>query len=75
MVIHCDTEEKADKLLNAFDKLGKKWSSYMSYLDSDYYSIYKQNTCYSNDNHYSHYNWYKENGYKIFEFDEVDLEN
>lgn len=75
LAIHCDTEEKANELLQAFHKLGKKWSSDMSYLDCDYYSIYKQNTCYSNDNAYAYYNWYRKNGYTIYEFDEVDLEN
>ena len=75
LVIHCDTKQKANILLNAFDKLGKKWSSDMSYLDRDYYSIYKQNTCYSNDNEYAPYDWYEKNGYIIFEFDAVDLEN
>lgn len=75
LAIHCDTEEKAKTLLNAFDKLGKKWNSYMSYLDRDYYSIDKQNTCYSNDNRYAPYDWYEKNGYTIYEFDEVDLEH
>ena len=75
LVIHCDTEEKANKLLKAFDKLGKKWSSGRSYLDCDYYIIYKQNTCYSNIGEYAPYDWYEKNGYIIFEFDAVDLEN
>lgn len=47
----------------------------MSYLDCDYYIIHEQNTCYSNDNRYAYYNWYRKNGYTIYEFDEVDLEN
>ena len=47
----------------------------MSYLDRDYYSVYKQNTCYSNNGVYSYYEWYEKNDYIIYEFDEVDLEN
>ena len=31
LAIHCDTEEKAIKLLRAFNKMGKKWKSRDSY--------------------------------------------
>ena len=75
MVIHCDTKEKANKLLMAFDKMGKKWNSGTSYLSDNIYGVYKKRTCYSNNNEYCSYNWYEKNGYIIFEFDEVDLEN
>ena len=75
LAIHCDTEEKANKLLNAFDKLGKKWSSGGSYLFDNLYRVYSQNTCYTNDGHYCSYEWYENNNYIIYEVDEVDLEN
>lgn len=75
MAIHCNTEEKANKLLKAFDKLGKKWISGNSYLLNNVYGVHRKSTCYTNHNCYAHYNWCKRNGYKIFEFDEVDLDN
>lgn len=75
LAIHCDTEEKANKLLNAFDKLGKKWASGNSYLFDNFYRSYKQNTCYTNDRCYADCDWCQKEDYKIFEFDEVDLEN
>lgn len=75
LAIHCDTEEKANKLLNAFDKLGKNWSDGNSYLEYTYYATHKQNTCYSNHRTHTKYNWYKNNGYTIYEFEDVDLEN
>lgn len=75
LTIHCDTEEKANKLLMAFDKLGKTWGNGISYLSENNYINYKQKTCYTNDRDYVSYDWCKGNGYIIFEFDEVDLEN
>lgn len=75
LAIHCDTEEKANKLLMLFDKLGKNWSDGNSYLEYTYYDTHKQNTCYSNYRMHTKYNWYKNNGYKIYEFEDVDLEN
>lgn len=33
LAIHCDTEEKANLLLKAFDKMGKKWFAGNSYLE------------------------------------------
>lgn len=74
-VIHCDTREKAKKLLMAFDRLGKRWSSGKSYTEESNYNNYLSSTCYSNTNTYSYYNWYKEHDYTIYEFEDVDLDN
>lgn len=41
LVIHCDTEEKANKLLRKFDELGKKWGSGESYLLQNEWKRYK----------------------------------
>lgn len=75
MAIHCNTEEKANKLLKAFDKLGKKWCGGGSYISYNNYKNYKDRTCYSNNGGYSSYEWHEKNDYIIYEFDEVDLEN
>lgn len=75
LVIHCDTEEKANKLLEAFDKLGETWCDDESYLSCNEYNDYKDKTCYSNDGGYGEYGSFENRLYKIYEFDEVDLEN
>ncbi len=75
LAIHCDTEEKANKLLEAFDKLGKTWCDDTSYLSSNEYYFYKDETCYSNQGGYAERDFYKKNSFKIYEFDEIDLEN
>lgn len=74
LAIHCDTEEKANKLLRAFNKIGKKWCDDDSYIGNNYWYDKRENTCYSNDNGYTSINWYKENDYKIYEFDDVIIE-
>lgn len=74
MVIHCDTEEKANQLLKAFHKLGKKWLfSGASYLRTNYWSIKRKNTCYDNKYGYQSLNWYKKHIWTIYEFEDVDL--
>ena len=81
MAIHCDTEEKANELLQAFDKLGKKWSNSISYLLNNLYSIRRQSTCYAINDGYCGYVWYEEDDdtiykfYTVYEFEDVDLEN
>lgn len=72
LAIHCNTEEKAKKLLMAFDKLGKKWCDGDSYLADD---CYRQDVCYDNNCEHGYYGYYKTAKYKIYEFEDVDLEN
>ena len=43
LAIHCDTEEKAYKLLKAFNKMGKKWYDGELYLNT-FYNQYKEKT-------------------------------
>lgn len=73
--IHCDTEEKANKLLKAFDKIGQKWASNDSYLMINFYKYYKEKTYYTNENLYGNCESLLSKNYKIYEFDEVDLEH
>lgn len=74
LAIHCDTEEKAVKLLKVFDKMGKKWRSGNSYIEMVCWGPYKQNICYDNDNGYSSSDYYKANDYRIYEFEDVMIE-
>lgn len=75
IAIHCKTEEEANELLKAFDKFGEKWCSEESYLEHNYWNKNKENTCYDNMNRFSFIKYYKSHYYKIYEFDEVDLDN
>jgi len=72
--IHCKTKEEAIKLLTAFDKMGKRWANDESYLKDDHWDDEKENTCYSNENLYCYKSWYSDNGYKVYEFEDVILE-
>lgn len=73
IAIHCDTEEKANKLLSAFDKLGERWCAGNSYINDNYWTCYKEETCYSNDGGCAKKSECELMNYKIYEFDEVDL--
>lgn len=71
--IHCDTEEKTNTLLKAFDRMGKKWKNGKSYLGSNKWNYYKEDIVYYNDNVCSDLKYAKMHDYTIYEFDEVDL--
>jgi hypothetical protein len=45
--IHCDSEEKANKLLAWGYSIGKRWSTGDSFLDENYYYYDKDKTCYN----------------------------
>lgn len=75
LVIHCNTKEKAIKLLKAFDKIGKTWETGLSYLKMNYWYEYEKDTCYSNKNLYEGINYYKSSQIKIYEFEDIDLNN
>ena len=69
--IHCDTEEKANKLLTILNKLGQKWISGESYLINNNWRSYKTQTCYGLDGSYGISKWYDD----VYEFDDIDLNN
>ena len=69
LAIHCNTEEKANKFIEKSNKTDK-WGDFRNF-----YEVYKEKTCYSNDSQFCNLEFYKENNYTIYEFDEVDLEN
>lgn len=73
LAIHCDTEEKANILLKAFDKMGKKWSNDTSYLKCNLWGVYEKETCYSNRYMYAYKSSYLYDGIKVYEFEEVEL--
>lgn len=74
MVIHCDTEEKANKLMIEFNKLGKKWCTGDSYTVNDnQWNVYRTKTCYSNKGSYADLDCYKSINDVIYEFDDIIL--
>lgn len=79
LAIHCNTEEKAIKLLRAFTKMGKKWKFGQSYLKNIFWYSYQDKTCYDNSNTCGPIYWYTGyqylgDEYKVYEFEDVDLE-
>lgn len=73
LAIHCNTEEKANKLSRAFDKMGKKWCDGSRYIGNTCWDYAKENTCYSNRHGYCDINWFKKHGWKVYEFEDVDF--
>ena len=69
LAIHCDTEEKAKKLLKAFNKAGYRWSEYTDW------EFDREETCYSNGGCYGSVDYFKQCGYIIIEFDEIEFED
>lgn len=72
MVIHCDTEKKADKLLKAFGE--SHWNLQNKFDNNNYWNIYKSDTCYSNKNSYTNLSCYANEVIKIYEFEDVIFE-
>lgn len=73
LAIHCDTKEKAKKLLSAFDKMGRRWKSAESYAETTYWEDYKEETIYYNDGCYDGLGYGIEHNHMIYEFEVVDL--
>jgi len=71
LVIHCNTEEKIEKLCDAFDVMGKKWRDGTSYKHAIDWWICKEEFCYYKDT-FCGYERYDLSGYTIIEFDDIE---
>lgn len=77
VVVHCDTEDKAIKLLTALKEEGYNWWFNKDLLNNTEYSKYGKYTCYRISDLYrkktifDRYDFYKENMYKIIPFDDL----
>lgn len=72
LAILCDTEEKANMLLDVFHKIGKKWWTGRNYIDTNNcFDKYKENTGYTNRGTYINCSMKPE--YKTYEFEDIDL--
>lgn len=76
LAIHCDTAAKATKLLEAFGKASYTWASSEEYngVDTEW-ERYKGDTTYSNNGHYGSWLDYLKEGWRVLEFDEIELED
>jgi hypothetical protein len=74
-VIHCPKLEQAEAYAKAMDKMGRKWANGDSYLkENNRWSFHKSKFCYRpSAGLYGSLECYKEHGFKVYEFDEVDL--
>lgn len=75
VVIHCDTEEKANDLLDYLNEEGVKWNSGKKLMEYNSYINYKEFTCYNYEFgclSYSDIYFYKTLGYEIIEWEIVD---
>ena len=72
-VMHCNSEGKAMVFCRYMDSIGLKWSSGRSYLDYNFWTNEKEETCYSfNDGEYDSAICYNDRPYTILEFDDFD---
>lgn len=65
-VIHCETEEEANRILGMAHELGYKWNTGDNYEDNTEWNTYKSTTCYYFfEGGYSDYDYFKKNDYTI----------
>lgn len=73
-VVHCDTEEKAKKLLEWADSKGLKWCNEDGYINDICWGEHKENTCYELfKGKFGSLNWNMINNYTILTYEEVLL--
>ena len=65
-VVHCETEQEANRILEMAESLGYKWWYGKNYEDNTAWNIYKSTTCYYLfDGSYSDYDYFKNRNYTI----------
>ena len=73
LAIHCNTEEKANKLCEAFSGKKYRWFDGKKYNEENRYDWYGKKTCYINNNCLSAFDRVKKVGWTILEFEDIDL--
>ena len=63
--VHCDTEEKLEKLQKALGKINAGWG----------WSWFKENTCYYNTCEFSDINTALKSNYKVFNFENINFDD
>lgn len=65
-VIHCETEQEANRILGMAHELGYKWWTGKNYENNTEWNIYKSKMCYDLfGGSYSHYDYFKNKNYTI----------
>jgi len=79
VAVHCKTEAKAKAFCAWMHDQGLTWCTGYSYLRVDNnFELYFEETCYSNHGEYSPIGFYKDNGWRVIEFDKIkfnEIEN
>lgn len=74
--VHCQTEEETMELFKYLDSQGLRWLGGESYLTGRHLQEYGQNTCYNIfEGRFADLQWYKANGYEVYEFSDVFAPN
>ena len=75
-VIHCETEEEAERILGMAHELGYKWHTGENYENDTEWNIYKSTMCYYLfDGSYGDYDYFKNGKYNIIHSTQIaDLE-
>ncbi len=71
--IHTKTKEQASLLCEAFKKMDKKWYKSEIHIHDRAWEIHEENGCYTNHGQFGDINKLKFFGYKIYEFENIDL--
>lgn len=68
IAVHCKTEEEAIDFCKQMDEHGMKWISGRSYYDTNNWNQHYEKTVYTNQGEYGTFEFYKNYGYKVFEW-------
>lgn len=74
IVVHCDTEEKANKFLQECEKRGFKWINGDNPMCYTNWSVFESDTCYAvadDGISYERVEYFTNNRYKIIEYDDT----
>lgn len=72
IAIHCDTEEKAKKLLKYLHKKGFTWYGGTSLTEKANWLEYKNETCYTSEVMFCNREYFIEDNYNILSFNDIE---
>lgn len=72
IVIHCDTKEKAKKLLKYLHKKGFSWYSGTCLTKKTNWSKYENETCYTSEVMFCNREYFIEDNFKILSFNDIE---
>lgn len=68
IAVHCKTKEEAEDFCEKMDALGLMWSNGTSYKENSGWEDFRREIYYGNTGGYTFSDFYKEEGYEIFEW-------